>query len=73
MLSCILICTESGKFKDTLEALKKVKGVKRAYPTSGRWDIVTEVEAADIKTLGETSMKIHGLQGVRATETLVGF
>jgi len=73
MLACILICTESGKFEDALEALKKIRGVKRAFPTAGRWDLVAEVEAADVKMLGETSMKIHELPGVRATETLVGF
>jgi len=56
-----------------LAALKKVRGVKRAFPTTGRWDLVAEVEAADTKALGETSMKIHALLGVRATETLVGF
>jgi len=71
--ACILICCESGKYKDALAALKKVRGVKRAFPTTGRWDLVAEVEAADTKALGETSMKIHALLGVRATETLVGF
>jgi len=73
VLGCVLLCCESGKIKSVVEEVKKVKGVKRAFSVHGRWDAVAEVEAADIKALGEMAMKLHGVSGVRATETLVGF
>jgi len=68
-----LFCCESGKIKSVVEEVKKAKGVKRAFSVHGRWDVVAEVEAADIRTLGEVVMKLHGVSGVKATETLVGF
>jgi len=70
---CVLFCCESGKIKSVVEEVKKAKGVKRAFSVHGRWDVVAEVEAADIRTLGEVVMKLHGVSGVKATETLVGF
>jgi len=73
VLGCVLFCCESGKIKSVVEEVKKAKGVKRAFSVHGRWDVVAEVEAADIKTLGEVVMKLHGVSGVKATETLVGF
>jgi len=71
VLACILVCCQAGKYKDVAAELKKVKGVKRAFGVHGRWDVVAEIEAADLKTLSETVLKLHGLPGVRATETLI--
>lgn len=61
------------KYKQISENSRKIEGVKRAFGVHGRWDIVAEIEAADLKALGEAVLKIHGMEGVRATETLVGF
>lgn len=73
VFACVLICCESGKFRDVTEELRKLQGVKRAFGVHGRWDAVAEVEVADIKGLGELALKINGLRGVKANETLVGF
>jgi len=73
VFACVLICCESGKFKSVASEAKKLKGVKRAFSVHGRWDAVAEIEAADIKAVGEMALKINGLPGVKATETLVGF
>lgn len=73
VLGCVLFCCESGKIKSVVEEVRKVKGVKRVFSVHGRWDAVAEVEATDIKALGEMVMKLHGVAGVKATETLVGF
>jgi DNA-binding Lrp family transcriptional regulator len=73
VFACVLICCESGKFKGVAGEVKKLKGVKRAFGVHGRWDSVAEIEAADIKAVGEMALKINGLPGVKATETLVGF
>ncbi|MEM3626834.1 MAG: Lrp/AsnC ligand binding domain-containing protein [Candidatus Bathyarchaeia archaeon] len=69
--ACILICCESGKYSDVAKKAKGLKGVIRAFSTSGRWDVIAEIEAADMKTLTDIALKINGLTGVRATETLV--
>jgi len=68
-----LIGCEAGKFKDVAEEVKKLEGVKKAFGVHGRWDAVAEVQVADIKALGELALKINGLRGVKANETLVGF
>lgn len=73
VFACVLICCEAGKFKDVAEEVKKLEGVKNALGVHGRWDAVAEVEVADIKALGELALKMNGLAGVKANETLVGF
>jgi len=73
MFACTLISCQPGKYKDVVRDAKKINGVVDAFGVHGRWDIVVEIEVADPKTLGETSLKINGLKGVNATETLVGF
>jgi DNA-binding Lrp family transcriptional regulator len=73
VIACILICCEAGKYKDIVSEIKKIKGVKKAFGAHGRWDVIAEVEAPDLKALSEISLKLHGLEGVKATETLVSF
>ena len=76
VFACVLISCESGKSKDVAEEVKKLKGirgeVKKAFSVHGRWDAVAEVDVADIKALGELALKVNGLRGVKANETLVG-
>jgi DNA-binding Lrp family transcriptional regulator len=73
VFSCILFCCETGKSKEVVGKLKKSKGVRRVFSVHGRWDLAAEIETVDLKALGETVLKFHGLSGVRATETLIGF
>jgi DNA-binding Lrp family transcriptional regulator len=73
MLAYVLICCEAGRFSDVVKTLKGFREVKRAFSVLGRWDAVAEVEAADVKALGEIALKINALSGVRATETLISF
>jgi len=73
VFACVLISCEAAKFKDVAEEVKRLEGVKRAFGVHGRWDAVAEVEVADIKALGELALKINGVRGVKANETLVGF
>ena len=69
--ACVLICCESGKYSEVAKKVREIKGVVRAFSASGRWDVVAEVKAADMKALTDISLKINGLPGVKATETLV--
>jgi DNA-binding Lrp family transcriptional regulator len=72
VFACVLISCEAGKSIDVAEEVKKLKGVKKAFGVHGRWDTVAEVDVADIKALGELALKVNGLRGVKANETLVG-
>lgn len=70
MEALVFVRADAGKSLDILAAIKKVKGVKEAYATTGRFDVVTRVEAADLKALGETVVRrIQAIEGVRSTET----
>jgi len=69
--ACVLVCCEAGKYPGVAEKVKGINRVNRAFFVSGRWDVIVEVEAPDMKALTEAVLKINGLAGVRATETLV--
>ena len=69
--ACVLVCCEPGRYPEVAKKVKDVKGVARAFSACGRWDVVAEVEAEDMKALTRCALRINGLAGVRATETLV--
>lgn len=72
MLSaCVLIRTTHGRFEDVVEFLSKLEGVKRIFPTLGRYDVVVDLEALDLKSLDSTVLKMGKFAGVVFTETLV--
>ncbi len=68
----VFIRVGPGKSLDVANAVKGIEGVKEAYATTGRFDVVAKVEAADLKALGETVVKkIQTVEGVRSTETSI--
>ena len=72
MLSaCILIRTTHGRFEDVVEFLGQLEGVKRIFPTLGRYDVVVDVEASDLKALDAAVLRMGRFAGVVFTETLM--
>ncbi|TEU13662.1 MAG: Lrp/AsnC family transcriptional regulator [Hadesarchaea archaeon] len=70
MQAIVYIRTDPGKALALLDEVKKLPGVKFAAATAGRFDIVTRIEAADMKALGDAVVsKIQGISGIRYTET----
>ena len=69
--ACILLKVVPTKADDILNRTLGVKGVRRAYFTYGRFDIVAFVEAEDYKDLRKITSEINSIEGVRSTETLV--
>jgi len=69
--ACVLVCCEPGKHSGVAEKAKSVKGVVRSFSATGRWDVIVEVEAADLRALTRAALELNGMSGVRATETLV--
>ena len=72
MLSaCVLIRTSHGRFEDVVDFLGQLEGVRRIFPVLGRYDVVVDMEASDLKTLDVTVLKMGKFAGVVFTETLV--
>ena len=69
--ACILIRTTHGRFEDVVDYLRQLKGVKRIFPTLGRYDVVVDLEASDHAALDATVLKMGNFAGVVFTETLV--
>lgn len=70
MEALVFVRVDAGKSLDAAQAIKKLEGVKEAYATTGRFDVVAKVEAADLRAVGETVVKkIQAVEGVRSTET----
>jgi len=72
MRACILIKAQAGKFRSVLGEISKMAGVKTAFPTMGRTDVIAIVDIADLKALSTLALKIGEIDGVAASETLVG-
>ncbi|KUO40474.1 MAG: hypothetical protein AVW06_02390 [Hadesarchaea archaeon DG-33-1] len=70
MEALVFVRAAAGKSLNAAETIKKIEGVKEAYATTGRFDVVARVEAADLRAVGETVVKkIQAVEGVRSTET----
>ena len=69
--ACVLIRTGHGRFEDVVKAIGQIKGVKKVFPVLGRYDVVAEVEAADMKELGSIVLRMGRMSGAVFTETLV--
>lgn len=72
MLAFVLAKIESGKDREVLSNIKKLKETRRAYPTYGIYDMIVEVEFENSKDLDSFVFdKIRKIQGIRETATLI--
>ena len=72
MLSaCVLIRTTHGRFEDVVAFLGQLEGVRRIFPTLGRYDVVVDLEDSDLKAIDATVLRMGRFAGVVFTETLV--
>ncbi|MFN7106193.1 MAG: Lrp/AsnC family transcriptional regulator [Pyrobaculum sp.] len=69
----VLIKVEVGKARKALEKVKGIEGVVEAYLAAGPYDIVAKVETAFEKITDLVAEKIHGVEGVKETLTLIAF
>ena len=72
MKACLLIRTEPGKHNEVAEAIAEMEGIKLAFPVLGRTDVVANVEVADLKALTDLMMELRTVEGIAASETLIG-
>jgi uncharacterized protein with GYD domain len=68
--ACILLKVVPTKANTILNTVRKVSGVRKAYFTYGRFDLVVFVEAENYKKLREITTQINSIEGIRSTETL---
>jgi DNA-binding Lrp family transcriptional regulator len=71
MLGTILVHCLAGKFAEVLPDITAIKGVKDAFGTLGRWDIVVKVEVSDLQAMDQLTIEIKSIKGVRDVETLM--
>jgi uncharacterized protein with GYD domain len=69
--ACVLIRTVHGRFEDVVSSFSHWKAVKRVFPTLGRYDVVVDLEASDLKEIDATVLRMGNFAGVVFTETLV--
>jgi len=69
--ACVLIRTAHGRFEDVVEFLGKIEGVKRIFPTLGRYDVVIDLEEHDLEAIDAAVLRMGKFAGVVFTETLV--
>jgi uncharacterized protein with GYD domain len=67
----MLIRSERGRFKEVAERVRQFKEVKDSFTVLGRYDVVADLEAEDLKSLSSAVLRIGRLAGVVFTETLV--
>lgn len=68
--ACILLKIVPIKADDILEQVRDIIGVRKAYPTYGRFDMAVFVEVEDYRELRKVTTKINSVEGIRSTETL---
>jgi uncharacterized protein with GYD domain len=73
MKACLLIRTKPGRHNDLAMAFTEMTGVKLAFPVLGRTDIVANVEVDDLEALTGLVLILRDVEGIAATETLIGF
>lgn len=61
-----------GKEEEFMKDAKSLPGMVSVDMVHGAFDMVMLLES-DLKTIDDTVLKIRCLQGVRGTETLLGF
>ena len=68
----VLINSDLGYEEQIIEELKHISDVKEVHGTFGAYDILAEVESANVENLRDTiSWKIRKLDRVRSTLTLM--
>jgi DNA-binding Lrp family transcriptional regulator len=68
--ACILLKIVPIKADDILDQVRDIIGVRKVYPTYGRFDMAVFVEVEDYRELRKVTTKINSVEGIRSTETL---
>ncbi len=61
----------AGDIRDVVAALRRMPDVGRVHSTNGRWDIVAEINTADLASLDAALTAIRALRAVANSETSI--
>jgi len=67
--SGVLLGFTIGRMAQVQRALSGVPTVTATHTTNGRWDLVAELEAADLPAFSAALDSIRAIDGIAATET----
>ena len=66
----VLIEVAGDHSKSAYKTIQRITGVKAAYPVSGNYDLIVQVEADNMEVLSDLLMsKIRAVDGVIKTNT----
>lgn len=68
----IMMVEVEGKATETvLRRLRGIPEVRTIYATNGRWDVVAELETANLGEFDEVLRRVRLIDGIAATETSI--
>jgi DNA-binding Lrp family transcriptional regulator len=68
----VMVKTEAGDSERLVDAVRGLEDVLEAHIVAGSWDVVAEVDAAEMHEILKTaSREIQGLRGVVDTKTYI--
>ncbi|WP_128904599.1 Lrp/AsnC family transcriptional regulator [Halorubrum amylolyticum] len=63
---------EQGREEDALERLREIDGVREIHLTTGEWDVILKVVAADTDSLRELMFKrVAEMEGFSRSQTMI--
>jgi DNA-binding Lrp family transcriptional regulator len=68
--ACILLKVVPTRALKILKQIRNLAGVRKVYPTYGRFDIAIFLEVESYKELRKITTCINTIEGIRSTETL---
>ena len=71
VLAYIMINVEVGKTSEVFSALQRIPSAELVSVTAGEFDIIVRVSVDSLEDLFEETEKIHKIDGVAKTITLV--
>jgi DNA-binding Lrp family transcriptional regulator len=69
--ACALIKTIPTKTVQVARSVKKMKSVRKAYVSYGRFDIIAFIKVSSYDAVRKLTKDVNTIDGVRSTETLV--
>jgi uncharacterized protein with GYD domain len=71
MNACILVKTVPNQTDEVLQAVLKIRGIRKAFIAYGRYDLVAFANSPEYSGVSKLTTEVNALSGVRSTETLV--
>jgi DNA-binding Lrp family transcriptional regulator len=66
-----LIEEQAKDIEKIIRALRQIPEAKAIYTANGRWDLMVEMAAADLKALDDALSLVRGIDRVVRTETII--